>query len=184
MWLGIEVGSYSEMFVIKILRKEIPITDIYKYHYCESKTHNTTVTHVSDSPRSVSCSVQWKTGWRLGVGVGSYEWSSNGLCFFADLSFCLLARTSTFARGHELFLSTFISLFFFFPYWRNISPCCYNRTPFCQSAARQYYYQRFAVVEKFFNECKVTSDLLQQFLYNLRLLYTALKFPQFVRCDF
>jgi hypothetical protein len=40
------------------------------------------------------------------------------------------------------------------------------------------------VVEKFFNECKVTSDLLQQFLYNLRLLYTALKFPQFVRCDF
>lgn len=183
MWLGIEVGSYSEMFVIKILRKEIPITDIYKYHYCESKTHNTTVTHVSDSPRSVSCSVQWKTGWRLGVGVGSYEWSSNGLCLLIFLFLSVLTLLNL-LEGMSCFYHHSSVYFSPFPYWCNISPCCYNRTPFCQSAARQYYYQRFAVVEKFFNECKVTSDLLQQFLYNLRLLYTALKIPQFVQCDF
>jgi len=35
-----------------------PITDVNKYHYFESKPHNITVTYVSDTPSSVSYSVQ------------------------------------------------------------------------------------------------------------------------------
>lgn len=57
----------EKMYLSRIIRKAIPITNVYKHHYLETKTQNTTVTYVPDSTSSVSSSVQWKTGWRLGV---------------------------------------------------------------------------------------------------------------------